>query len=357
MPTRTQPPPIQAHVPKPSPRVWLWRRLVRYGPGVALLAAVGYLALLSSYYLTGLSYVPAAILLGAFISNTFGVHPALEKGIGTYELWLKAGIVLLGSQVAFLSIGVFWLQALPVAALTVALTLLFMLWLGRILRIPPRLAALLAAGTGVCGVSAVIHTAPAIGAEDDEVEFAVGAVLVMGAAAILLYPIAGSVLGLPETVYGFWSGLSVNNTAEAVATGYSYGSHAGSIAIATKLCRVVMLGATVSFLSTRSRGPSGKRAGLMPNRQWWTRLPKFAALFFLVSLLASAGMISAREQQSLGNLSSWLFLMAFAGIGFKLRWRDIRNVGLRPVLAVGVGGFVLGILTLGVSIALSSIIV
>jgi uncharacterized integral membrane protein (TIGR00698 family) len=332
--------------------------VVRYAPGLLALAAVGYLGLLSSSYLTGLQYVPVAILIGAFVSNAFGVHPALEKGISTYELWLKAGIVLLGSQVALGSLGVFWLKALPLAAATVLFGVLVVLGLGRALRLPGNLAALLAAGTGICGVSAVLHTADELGAEDEEIEYAVGAVLVLGAAAILLYPFLGSLLGLPERVYGLWTGLSVNNTAEAVATGYSYrtGAVAGGIAIATKLCRVVMLGPVVAAFARGARRLREPGRPAPRRRRLWDRLPKFVFLFFALSLLAGAGLLSPGERDSLRNISSWLFLVAFAGIGFKLRWRDIRGVGPRPLLAIGLGSLALALATLAASVALSAVI-
>lgn len=338
----------------PPPHIWVWRRIVRYGPGMVALIAVGYVALLSSYFLTGLQYIPMAILLGAFVSNTFGVHPSLEKGISTYELWLKAGIVLLGSQVAFSSLGIFWLKAVPLAAVTVVLGIVAVLALGRIFKLPIRLTALLAAGTGVCGVSAILHTGPAIGADDEEIEYAVGAVLVLGATAIVLYPIIGSLLHLPETVYGLWTGLSVNNTAEAVATGYSFGIEAGRMAIATKLCRVVMLGAAVSALSAWARPD---RESLSPGRtrQVWSRLPKFVLVFFLFSLIASTGLVSTQDRESLHNISSWLFLIAFAGIGFKLRWQDIRTVGARPILAIGIASLLLGAATLAAAVVLSTL--
>jgi len=337
--------------------LWVWRRLVRYVPGLLALAAVGYAALLSSSYLTGLEYVPVAILFGAFVSNTFGVHPALEKGISTYELWLKAGIVLLGSQVAFGSLGVFWLKALPLAALTVMFGVLVVLGLGRLLRLPGHLSALLAAGTSICGVSAVLHTGDVLGADDEEIEYAVGAVLVIGAAAVVIYPLVGALLGLPETVYGLWTGLSVNNTAEAVATGYTYGTGtvAGSIAIAAKLCRVVMLGGVVALFATQAR--AGGAAPLEVRRgHLWRRLPKFVFLFFGFSLLAGTGVLSVEERESLRNVSYWLFLLAFAGIGFKLRWQDIRVVGLRPLLAIGMGSIVLAAATLAASTALATIV-
>lgn len=324
----------------------------RYGPGILALAAVGYLALLSSHFLSGLSYIPMAILIGAFVSNTFGVHTALEKGVSTYELWLKAGIVLLGSQVAFTSLGLSWLKALPLAALIVGGSMWVVLLLGRALKLPINLAVLLAAGTGICGVSAIIRVAQVVNADDEDIEYAVGAILVLGAAAIVLYPIIGTLLGLPQDVYGLWAGLSVNNTAEAVATGYSYGQHAGTLAIAAKLCRVILLGFVVALLALRLRG-KGQFSATDYIRASVGMLPKFVLLFFLVSILAGTSFISQQDQQTLSHISSWLFLLAFAGIGFKLRWENIRSVGVRPLVAVVLASVVMGGATLVASLGLA----
>lgn len=130
-------------------------------------------------------------------------------------------------------------------------------------------------------------------------------------------------------MYGLWSGLSINNTAEVAATGYLWGTAAGTVAVAAKLCRILLLGlATLLLIPGTNRSPSALLQG-------WTLTPKFALGFLVLSGLTSGGWLTAGEVRSLGHASSLLFLLAFVGLGLRLRWRDIRCVGLRPLLTAG----------------------
>src|SRR5258708_9487872 len=84
-------------------------RFLRVVPGILLLAAVGYTGKLleqnvgayaKAHHWTfpNIEYVLWAIVLGLVISNTVGVPEIFRAGVATYEFWLKAGIVLLGSR-------------------------------------------------------------------------------------------------------------------------------------------------------------------------------------------------------------------------------------------------------------------
>src|SRR5256885_13329746 len=85
-------------------------QFLRVIPGVLLLAAVGYAGKLlernvgtyaKAHHWTfpNIEYVLWAILIGLIISNTVGVPLIFRAGVATYEFWLKAGIVLLGSPI------------------------------------------------------------------------------------------------------------------------------------------------------------------------------------------------------------------------------------------------------------------
>src|ERR1700716_964491 len=78
-------------------------------PGIALLAIVGYAGKFIEQFiarygkahhlvLPNIEYVLWAILLGVVIANTVGLAKIFERGVATYEFWLKAGIVLLGAR-------------------------------------------------------------------------------------------------------------------------------------------------------------------------------------------------------------------------------------------------------------------
>ena len=47
------------------------------------------------------------------------------------------------------------------------------------------------------------------------------------ASTLVLLPAAGLALGLSDATLGTWAGISVNDTAQVVATGYAYSAPAG----------------------------------------------------------------------------------------------------------------------------------
>jgi len=53
--------------------------------------------------------------------------------------------------------------------------------------------------------------------------------------------------------------------------------------------------------------------------------------------LTLLGGLAAAEQQALARVTNWSFLMVLAGVGMSLRWRALRDIGWRPLLAVLVG--------------------
>src|SRR5260221_12045304 len=96
--------------------------------------------------------------------------------------------------------------------------------LGRWFGLTPKLTSLLAIGSSICGVSAIIAAKGAIEAEDEEASYAIAAILALGALALFLFPVIGHALDMGDHAFGLWAGLGVDNTAEAAGTGarYSY---------------------------------------------------------------------------------------------------------------------------------------
>src|SRR5205823_9416744 len=215
------------------PAVALPWRLLRLLPGVALLFAIGYLgkvteALLRDYgkshhlALPNIEYVLWAILFGLIIANTVGVPQIFKPGIATYEVWLKSGIVLLGAR--FLLGDVLKLGGISLAlvAIELAVAIGLMTVLGRAFKLKPKLTSLLAVGSSICGVSAIIAAQVAIEADDEDATFAIAAILALGAFGLFAYPILGRVLHMSDHAFGLWAGLAVDNTAEAAAAGAVY---------------------------------------------------------------------------------------------------------------------------------------
>src|SRR5215813_7500374 len=287
---------------------------LRLIPGVLLLAAIGYAGKLleqnvgkyaKAHHWTfpNIEYVLWAILLGLIISNVVGIPEIFRAGVATYEFWLKAGIVLLGSR--FLLGDVLKLGGVSLALVFIEITgaIAFMTFLGRAFGLRPKLTSLLAVGSAVCGVSAIIATKGAIDADDEDSSFAIAAILALGALSLFTFPLIGHTLHLTDHAYGLWSGLAVDNTAEAAAAGALYSDSAGKLAVLTKTTRNAIIGFVVLAyaLYWASRGQAqavGNKAAFL-----WQKFPKFVLGFLLISLLATFAVFNKDQLGSLANLS------------------------------------------------------
>jgi uncharacterized integral membrane protein (TIGR00698 family) len=323
-------------------------RVLKLVPGLLLLGAIGYAGKLLEqnvgayakahhWIFPNIEYVLWAILLGLLISNTIGVPEIFQSGVATYEFWLKAGIVLLGSRFLLGDILKLGGVSLLLVAIEIIGSLAFMTFLGRIFNLKPKLTTLLAIGSAVCGVSAIIAAKGAIEADDEDSSFSIAAILALGAFALFTFPLIGHALHLGDKAYGIWAGLAVDNTAEATAAGALYSDAAGKLAVLVKSTRNAMIGFVVLAYAIywASRG----QAKTVTNKAafLWQKFPKFVLGFLLISVLATYQFFNKEQINSLANLSRWAFLLTFAGVGLRTNFREMRKQGLRP-FAVGAIG-------------------
>jgi uncharacterized integral membrane protein (TIGR00698 family) len=327
-------------------------------PGVLLLAAIGYAGkflekFLNSYakahhwIFPNIEYVLWAIIIGLFISNLLNVPRIFQPGIATYEFWLKVGIVLLGSR--FILADILKLGGISLALVVVEISgsLLLMHLLGRAFNLTPKLTSLLAVGSSICGVSAIIAAKGAIDADDEDSTFAIAAILALGAIALFTFPLIGHSMHLSDPAFGLWAGLGVDNTAEATATGALYSDAAGKVAVLAKTARNAMIGFVVLAYAIywakrgQASAVSNKAAFL------WNKFPKFVLGFLAISLLVSFHTFTKDQVVSLGNLSRWAFLLTFAGVGLRTNFRQMSQQGLRPFVVGALGEVLIAALTFG----------
>jgi len=356
----------EASIALPARPIALPARLLRLLPGVALLFAIGYAgkvteALLRDYgkahhlALPNIEYVLWAIVFGLIVANTVGVAQVFKPGVATYDFWLKAGIVLLGARFLLGDVLQLGRISLALVGIELAVAIAIMTVLGKWFRLKPKLTSLLAIGSSICGVSAIIAAKGAIEADDDDATFAIAAILALGAFGLFAYPAIGHLLHMSDKAFGLWAGLAVDNTAEAAAAGAIFSDAAGKVAVLTKSTRNAMIGFVVLAYAVywASRGQAQAVAGKAAFV--WQKFPKFVLGFLLVSLLATFAVFSKPQVASLGNLSRWAFLLTFAGVGLKTDFREIKRQGLRPFVVGALAELTITVVTLGLVLAAASI--
>jgi len=353
VPTQTIPLPTQPAVRSLRPQ-----HLPTLVPGVLLLFGIGILGKGLEQFLRYLrtahhiptpqiEYVLWAILLGLLLSNTIGVPRIFRPGVATYELWLKLGIVLVGARFLMQDVAHLGGLSLVLVAIELVLSLSVMTLLGRIFHLPPKLTSLLSIGSSICGVTAIMAAQGAIEPDEEDTATAIAAILTLGALALFTFPAIGHALHMGQQSYGIWTGLAVDNTAEATVTGAIYGDDAGRFAVLAKTARSAFIGFVVLgyavYWASQGKATRVDRKGLF----LWQKFPKFILGFLAISVLATCGFFSGTQITSLSNLSKWAFLPAFAGVGLRTQLRDLVNQGWRPIVVGVLGEIFIAVVTLG----------
>ncbi len=322
-------------------------------PGVVVLVGGGLVAEVLSRTVLPVSALIVAVGVGIVVSNGVGLGEWATDGVETHKLWLETGIVVMGARVAVDRIVAAGPELLLFVVGFLVFSLVFVEVVGRVVfSIPDRLASLLAAGYSVCGVSAVVAVAGSVRPRSEQLAYAVGAVLLFDALTLLVYPVIGRLLALPDAVFGTWAGVSMVSTGPVVAAGFAYSAEAGQWATVTKLGRNVFIGVVaVVYAVYYTRHDDAADAGGATLSRLWGQFPKFVLGFVAVAAITSAGLLAQADVELLERGYRWLFLFAFVGLGADIDIRGIRRTGARPLLVVLSALVVVSALSLVLSMA------
>jgi uncharacterized integral membrane protein (TIGR00698 family) len=351
-------------------------------PGVLLAALLaGVAALLSQWGLMvqmGLSALTLAIALGMVAGNTVFAPVAERAGPGVdfaRSTLLRAGIVLYGFRISLHDIGAVGWPGLLIAAAMVALTFCTALYVGtRWLGLDRQTAALIGAGSAICGAAAVMATQPVVRGEEHKVSIAVATVVVFGTLSMVAYPLVFPYLGLSEHTFGLFAGSTIHEVAQVVAVGDAIGPAAANAAVVEKMLRVMMLAPflmVLSFQAAASANRAAKNAatgaatglatglamgaatgatnGAAGFRQCCSqvRVPWFAVLFIAVSAVHSLGVLPRELVAGLVQLDTLLLATAMAAMGLRTSVASLRRAGVQPLklgallfVFLTVGGYV-----------------
>ena len=322
----------------PSSTRWLSGR--SSVPGLFLTATIAAAAfgLRNLSGITALSPLIVAIVLGIAFHNTVGTPAAFKQGVVfSMRRVLRFAIILLGLQLSLSQVVEVGGAGLAIIASTLAATFLFTVWLGRRLGVERKLSELIAAGTSICGASAVVATNAVTRASDEDVAYAVACVTVFGSASMLLYPVLEGLLQLTPHAFGLWAGASVHEIAQVVAAAFQNGVDSGNFAMIAKLSRVMLLAPMILALSCFSAGkPQTDRIEGSKRRS--VPVPWFVLGFVVMMLLNSIDVIPHPEKAWLVQTTTFLLTVALAAMGLETDVGKLRAKGWKPLL-VGAGSW------------------
>lgn len=307
-----------------------------------------------------ISSVIVVVLIGLAIRNSIRLPGWLDQGFTfSVKKVLRLGIILMGIRLSILHVFRLGVMGVPIVLFCIIGALLFTTLLNRWLRLPERLGTLIAVGTSICGVSAIVATAPGIDARDEEVSYAVAIITVFGIVATLVYPYAAYTLFEGNAVKsGLFLGTSVHETAQVAGAGMVFSDAFAlplglEVATVAKMVRNVFMVAVIPFMAfyyTRRRMVRGKNEA--KKISFVKLFPFFILGFLAVALLRTVGDLGVNSSgkafgiwddaawkniySHIKTLSNYLLVVALAGVGLKTRFRILRGLGVKPFI-VGLG--------------------
>lgn len=314
----------------PTARGTGWSGLRGIWPGLALasIVAVTAYAVRQLPGMATFSPMILAIVIGIAFHNFAGTPIMAKQGVAfSMRRLLRIAIILLGLQLTIAQVIEVGGRGIGIIALTLVSTFAFTVWMGRLLGIERKLTQLIAAGTSICGASAVIATNTVTKAQDEDVAYAVACVTVFGSVAMFAYPLLPGLLHLDAHGFGLWSGASIHEIAQVVAAAFQDGQKAGEFATVAKLSRVMLLAPVVIALGLMA-GRTSKQgaASARPPMPWFVL--GFVAMVGINSVVT----IPTEARSWIVALTTFLLSVALAAMGLETDVAKLASRGLRPAL-------------------------
>ncbi|TWR24730.1 putative sulfate exporter family transporter [Mucilaginibacter pallidiroseus] len=279
-----------------------------------------------------------SLVLGLAISNAFDLPQWLRDSLST-ELFVKIGLVLLGTSVIFADILKAGSLGLIQSLVVVTSVWYFAYWVCKKLKVDDEIAMMISSAVSICGVSAAIATAGAIKGDSKKLSYVISMVLITAIPMMIFMPVIAGYFNFPQEVTGAWLGGSIDTTGAVVASGTLVGEAALKISTIVKFSQNVLLGIAafaISIYWTYTKHPAANDAEKKPTlKVIWERFPKFVIGFIAASLLFSfllSPATGAAVKDSLKNLQGLWFALAFTSIGLETKFADLFNKESRKPL-------------------------
>jgi uncharacterized integral membrane protein (TIGR00698 family) len=341
-------------------------------PGVIVVSLLAWFSIWLSEYIgttllgfdkSPVSPVTLAILFGLIISALVRLPASFKPGLSfTVKKILRLGIILLGIRLTIFDVFRLGIYGIPIVVVCIIAALIITTRINKWLKLPERLGALIAVGTSICGVSAIVATSPAIDAEEEETAYAVAVITIFGLLATLVYPYLAYLIFQGNEIYsGLFLGTSIHDTSQVIGAAKVYADVFTApltldVATVTKLVRNVFMAAVIPFMAyyyARRTKVEGK------STSFWKLLPLFVLGFLAMAVIRSIGdatLNATGEAFGIWNAQTWdsiisfiktwagnFLVVALAGVGLSTNISTFKGLGMKPffvglaaALAVGV---------------------
>jgi len=263
---------------------------------------------------------PPFALLGGLLYGLVLAHPYHSESKSLSKFLLQASVIGLGFGMNLHEVVEVGRSGFLYTAVSITGVMLIGLALGYLIRVGKKSSFLIAAGTAICGGSAIAAVGPIAEASEEEMAVSLGAVFILNSIALFLFPAIGYALHMTQPQFGLWSALAIHDTSSVVGATAKFGAAALAVGTTVKLARalwIVPLSLATAFaLKSKARV------------QW----PWFILLFCIAALLNTLLPSFNPAFAALSRLGKIGLTVTLFLIGTGLNKDTLKKVGVRPLL-------------------------
>lgn len=254
----------------------------------------------------GLNYILLGIVIGIIWVNAIGVPGWMQAGVKTARLSMKMGVITLGAMYSLTELRYMGSLSIILVAVFVMGTVIFVLWLGQIMKTPKPLTGVLSAGLGVCGVSAAVAAAPVVKARGIDMAYSIGMLLLVGVVGLFTFPTIGRLVGMNELQFGAWAGTGILNSAQVAAAALIFDPktiETLKVAEIFNITRILFLPFIVILLAVWfARGEEEAEVGKVSIRKVLIeKFPIFVLGFILMFAFSTTGVFTPKNYELHGK--------------------------------------------------------
>lgn len=313
-------------------------------PGFIVCVGIGFISQVIAHFVPTVGAALFSIVLGIIAGNTIFAKEFFNKGSKFSESrLLEYSIVLTGLTLNLKDIiSVGW-QGVLFIICQMTLTIVIAYLLGKLLRFGKKFSLLMCSGNAVCGSSAITTVADVIHSEEKDKGISITAVNLTGTVLMIILPfITGALYSNNTLLSSALIGGTLQSVGHVIGSATFINSDVVAMATIFKIIRIIFI-VFVALSFSKLNTNEGERLfsknhNVAKEGKVKARIPWYIIGFFILSIIATTNIVPGFLTNTAHTVSSQFEIIALAGIGMRVKFRDLIKEGPKALLYGGAVG-------------------
>lgn len=316
-------------------------RIQKIIPGLLVCLIIGVIAEILGKQFSTIGAATFAIFIGILAGNTIFRKTEYSDGSKFAEKnLLNYSIVLMGANLNIMEIAELGVNGVAYIVMQMTLTILAAYFIGRKLGFNKKFSLLMSSGNAVCGSSAIGATAPVIEASESDKVISITIVNLVGTILMILLPFITSLLYNNSVVESSaMMGGALQSVGQVIGSAKFISEDVVQMATVFKIIRIVLLVAVVIIFSKLDVSEDSKDKSeniVKDKKKVKVGIPWYITGFFIFSVVYTLGLMPGALSHIIKWISGNFEIIALAGIGMRVKIRDLIKEGPRAILYGGI---------------------